>query len=90
VVLFATGLGAANPQPATGAGAAAGSVSVLAPTVTVGGVLATVSFSALIPGTAGLYEVVVQIPAAAPTGDAVPVTLSAAGVSSNTVTIAVQ
>ena len=90
VVLFATGLGAANPQPATGAGAAAGSVSVLAPTVTVGGVLATVSFSALIPGTAGLYEVVVQIPAAAPTGDAVSVTLSAAGVSSNTVTIAVQ
>jgi uncharacterized protein (TIGR03437 family) len=58
--------------------------------VTIGGVPATPSFAGLAPGWVGLYQVNVQVPANAPTGDAVPVTLSVGGAVSNQVTIAVQ
>jgi uncharacterized protein (TIGR03437 family) len=58
--------------------------------VTIGGIVAQVSFSGLAPGAVGLYQVNVQVPVGAPAGDAVPVTLSIGGVDSNTVTIAVQ
>ena len=44
----------------------------------------------LAPGFVGLYQVNVQVPAEAPTGDGVEVVLSIGGVASNTVTIAVQ
>jgi uncharacterized protein (TIGR03437 family) len=60
------------------------------PLVTVGGVNASVSFSGLAPGYVGLYQVNVQVPANAPSGDAVPVILNIGGVTANTVTIAVQ
>lgn len=60
------------------------------PTVAVGGVSATVSFSGLAPGFVGLYQVNVQVPDNAPTGSAVSVVLTIGGVNSNTVTIAVQ
>jgi uncharacterized protein (TIGR03437 family) len=49
-----------------------------------------VIFSGLAPGFVGLYQVNVQVPAAAPSGAAVPVALTIAGVQSNTVTIAIQ
>ena len=62
----------------------------MTPTVTIGGVPASVSFSGLAPGYFGLYQVNAQVPANAPTGNAVPVVLTIGGVSSNTVTIAVQ
>ena len=61
-----------------------------APTMTIGSVPATVSFSGLAPGFVGLYQVNVQVPENAPAGDAVPVVLTIGGISSNTVTIAVQ
>jgi uncharacterized protein (TIGR03437 family) len=56
----------------------------------VGDVNAVVSFSGLAPGYVGLYQVNIRIPDAAPSGDAVAVTLSIGGVTANTVTIAVQ
>ena len=56
----------------------------------IGGTNAEVSFSGLAPNFVGLYQVNVQIPPDAPTGDAVPLTLSVGGISSNSVTIAVQ
>ena len=90
IVVYATGLGAANPQPATGAAASPGSLALAAPTVTIGGVPAPMVFAELVPGRAGLWQTLVEVPAAAPTGSAVPVVLTASGVSSNTVTIAVQ
>jgi uncharacterized protein (TIGR03437 family) len=64
--------------------------TTVVPQVTIGGVPAQVSFSGLAPGYAGLYQVNVQVPAGVTTGNAVPVVLTAAGVSSNTVTIVVQ
>ncbi len=92
--IYATGLGPVKNQPASGAPAPA-SPSPLAQTVapvsvTIGGVPVTPRFSGLAPGWVGLYQVNVQIPADAPVGDAVPVTLSVGGVTSNQVTIAVQ
>jgi uncharacterized protein (TIGR03437 family) len=56
----------------------------------VGSVNASVSFSGLAPGFVGLYQVNIQIPDTAPSGDAVPVILSIGGVTANTVTIALQ
>jgi uncharacterized protein (TIGR03437 family) len=58
--------------------------------VTIGNVPATVSFAGLAPGWVGLYQVNVQVPANAPAGNAVPVTLSVGGVAANQVTMAVE
>ena len=60
------------------------------PTVTIGGMAADVVFSGLAPGFVGLYQVNVQVPAEASTGDEVEVVLTIGGVTSNTVTVAVQ
>lgn len=91
ITIYCTGLGALNNAPATGKPAVDGSsTTTTTPQVTIGGVPATVSFSGLAPGFVSLYQVNVQIPNGAPTGDAVPVVLSIGGVQANTVTIAVQ
>jgi uncharacterized protein (TIGR03437 family) len=92
ILIYCTGLGAVSNQPATGMAAQASplSVTIATPTVTIGGIVALVPFSGLAPGAVGLYQVNVQVPMGAPTGDAVPVILSIGGVTSNTVTIAVQ
>lgn len=63
--------------------------TLLSPTVTLGGVDAPVIFSGLSPGFVGVYQVNVEIPPGAPTGDAVDLRLSIDGVDSNTVTVAV-
>jgi uncharacterized protein (TIGR03437 family) len=47
-------------------------------------------FSGLSPGFVGLYQVNLQIPSTAPSGNAVPVVLTIGGVQSNTATIAIQ
>jgi len=85
--IYCLGLGPVSNAPAAGNPAP---VDPLArsgtPTVWIGGVLAPVTFAGLAPGTVGVYQVNVQVPAGAPSGNAVPVTMN----SSNTVTIAVQ
>ncbi len=91
IQLYGTGLGAVANRPATGAPASA---TVLArtltdPTVMIGGQPATVSFSGLAPGTVGLYQINVLIPATTQTGDAVPIQVTIGGVTSNTVTAAI-
>jgi len=58
--------------------------------VTIGGVTANVQFSGLAPGYVGLYQVNAQVPAGSATGSSVSVTISMGGVTSNTVTMAVQ
>jgi uncharacterized protein (TIGR03437 family) len=92
VSIYCTGLGAVSNRPPTGAVALASplSVTTTTPTVTIGGIAAPVSFSGLAPGAAGLYRVDVQVPMGTPAGAAVGVVLSIGGVTSNTVTIAVQ
>ena len=92
ILISCTGLGAVTNPPATGAPASASplSMTTATPSVTIGGVPGTVSFSGLSPGFVGLYQVNVQVPAGAPTGNAIDVVLTIGGVASNTVTTAVQ
>jgi uncharacterized protein (TIGR03437 family) len=94
VSIYCSGLGPVTNTPPDGA--AAPSVppfanTILTPSVTIGGVAApTIQYSGLAPGLVGLYQINVQVPANAPTGDAVKVVVSVNGVASNTVTIAVS
>lgn len=88
--IYATGLGAATPNgDPGGAGLATGSAppasgsplyaTVAAPIVTIGGQPATVLFSGLAPGFAGLYQVDIQLPPNTPVGNDVVIELSMPG-----------
>jgi uncharacterized protein (TIGR03437 family) len=92
LTIYCSGLGDVSPRPATGAAASGSPLSntLLTPAVTIGGVSAPVVFAGLSPGFAGLYQVNAQVPDAAPSGGQVQVVMTIGGVSSNTVTIAVQ
>jgi len=92
VIIYCTGLGPVTNQPLSGSPAPSNPLAetTTAPTVTIGGAPATVLLSGLTPDYVGLYQVRAQVPAAAVGGAAVPVVLSIGGVTSNTVTIAVQ
>ena len=92
VSLYGTGLGDVRNRPALGSPSPTNplATTLATPTVTVGDVPATVSFSGLAPGFVSEYQVNIQIPDNAPTGDAVQVILSIGGVTANTVAIAVQ
>jgi uncharacterized protein (TIGR03437 family) len=96
VVLWCTGLGAVSPDMPDGAnsfnpdGTFTLRNSVLHPTVTIGGVAATVVSSVLSPQFVSEYQVGVVPGAGTPTGNAVPVVLTINGVSTlDNVTIAV-
>jgi len=92
ISIFCTGLGAVSSQPVTGAAAPAGTLSYTntKATVTIGGVAAKVTYSGLAPGFAGLYQVNAQVPLDAAAGGTVSVAIRINGITSNTVTIAVQ
>jgi uncharacterized protein (TIGR03437 family) len=92
IAIFCTGLGAVTNRPSTGLPATASplSFSVSTPTVSIGGLAATVSYSGLAPTLVGLYQVNALVPAGVAPGNTVPVSISAGGASSNVVTIAVQ
>lgn len=91
VLIYCTGLGAVTNQPATGSPGPSNPLAWSStPTVTIGGVPAAVSFSGLAPGYVGLYQVNTQVPAGLAPNSAVPVIISIGGVTSNTVTMAVQ
>ncbi|HEX4945160.1 MAG TPA: hypothetical protein VFZ34_00680, partial [Blastocatellia bacterium] len=65
-------------------------LTAFTPTVTIGGVPATVEFSGLTPGFVGLWQINVRIPANAPTGDAVPLVISVDGRTGNQTTVAIN
>jgi uncharacterized protein (TIGR03437 family) len=92
ILIYCTGLGAVTNQPATGSAGPSSPLAetTTAPTVTIGGLPANVSFSGLAPGFVGLYQVNVLVPADVAAGSAVPVTISIGGATSNTATIVVQ
>ncbi len=92
ISIYCTGLGDVTPRPALGSPSPSNPLATTntKPTVTIGDAPANVSFSGLVPGRAGLYVVNVQIPDNAPTGEQVPVMLKIGGLTSNTVTIAVD
>jgi uncharacterized protein (TIGR03437 family) len=92
ISIYCTGLGQVTNSPGAGNPAPSSPLSrtQTQPTVTIGGVPATVQFAGLAPGFAGLYQVNVQVPTGVAPGDAVPVSLSIGGVAANTATIAIQ
>jgi uncharacterized protein (TIGR03437 family) len=92
VTIYCTGLGPVVNQPATGAVAGANPLpkTNVQATATIGGVAAPVSYSGLTPGGVGLYQVNAQVPSGVASGNAVPVTISIGGATSNTVTLAVS
>jgi uncharacterized protein (TIGR03437 family) len=92
ISIYCTGLGDVSFRPGLGSVSLASplSITLITPTVTIGGVPATVPFSGLAPGFVGLYQVNVQVPAAAPSGAAIPIVLAIGGFFSNPATIAVD
>ena len=74
-----------NVTNAPGTGYAASSnplsTTIETPQVTIGGIPAIVSFSDLAPGFVGLYQVNAEVPAASPSGSAVPLVLTIAASS---------
>jgi uncharacterized protein (TIGR03437 family) len=90
VVLYATGLGRVSPSVATGVGSTGIASAVNKVQVTIGGRTVDPDYAGLTPGYPGLYQINFRVPAdLAATGD-VAVKVSAAGVDSNPVTIAVK
>jgi len=92
IQIYCTGLGSVTNQPAAGSPGLGDPLSwtVNTPAVTIGGAAATVVFSGLAPGSVGEYQVNALVPAGSSKGDAIPVTIQIAGLTSNTVTIAVR
>jgi uncharacterized protein (TIGR03437 family) len=68
VVLWGTGFGPTNPPTSAGTIVAGAPVTSTPPTVTVGDRQVTVVSSVLTTGSAGLYQITIQLPANVPTG----------------------
>ncbi len=91
VVIYCTGLGAVSPAAPSGQASPLNPLSqtIGTPVVVIGGIAAQVAFSGLTPSLVGLYQVNAVVPAGV-AGAAVPVTITQLGVTSNTVTMAIQ
>jgi len=89
LLIYCTNLGAVSPTVADGAAGTGKELTVATTTVMMGSGSAAVSFSGLASGFVGLYQVNAQVPAGLAAG-ARPVVVSAGGVSSSAVMIAVK
>jgi minor extracellular serine protease Vpr len=91
VILYANGLGAVVNPPASGEITPSGTpdATVITPTVTIGKAPAQVLFSGLTPGSIGLYQIDVVIPANAPSG-VQPIVITENGVSSQPANLPVK
>ena len=92
VSLFATGLGDVRNRPDLGSPSPGNplATTLLNASVNIGDVPARVLFSGLAPGFVGLYQVNVDVPATAPSGPSVPVSLTIGGATANPATIAIE
>jgi len=91
ITIACLGLGPVNNTPATGAPTPDATSTTQNPvSVLLDGKSVPSSFAGLAPGFVGMYQVNVQIPEGASTGNAVPLAISVGGVMSNTVTIAIR
>jgi len=68
LILWATGFGATNPPTSAGIEVTGAPAVATAPTITVGGAPVSVINAVLSPGSAGLYQIAIQLPASVPTG----------------------
>jgi uncharacterized protein (TIGR03437 family) len=91
LTLYVTGAGAVSPAVANGAAPSAGFslTPSTAPTVTIGGVAASVAYAGIPAGFVGVMQVNVQVPASVAAGTQ-PVIVSMGGVSSAAANVAVQ
>jgi uncharacterized protein (TIGR03437 family) len=96
VTIYATGLGPVENPPPTGMSLPDAALATVrtTPTVTIGGMPATVAFAGLAPPgqnryTVGVYQIDALVPSNAPAGDSVPVVVSTAGIGSNPVTVSI-
>jgi uncharacterized protein (TIGR03437 family) len=71
IVLWATGFGPTTPAPPPGVAvpSTTGYPTATLPTVTIDSIPATVYGAALAPGSAGLYQIAIQVPASLSDGD---------------------
>ena len=71
IILWGTGFGPTTPSAPAGVLIPSGTIysTATAVTVTVGGAAATVNGATLTPGSAGLYQVAIQIPVTLSDGD---------------------
>ena len=101
IQIFVTGLGRATiGRDPTGAVLPTGELApvdanrlyetVMNPQVTFGGVPGEVFFSGLAPGFSGLYQITVQVPVGAPTGDEVQLTVFMPNGRSDSASIAIR
>ena len=91
VMIYCLGLGPVSNQPATGAAVIdASSPAIQTPTVTIGEVHASPNFAGLAPGYPGVYQVNALVPVTITPGPAVSLSVSVDGVSSKTMSFAVQ
>jgi uncharacterized protein (TIGR03437 family) len=92
LLIYMTGLGPLRIPVRNGEGGPTAppfAETVMLPTVMVGGLQASVIYSGMAPGLAGLYQLNVQLPAATSPGNAT-VQITVNGTTSNTATIAVS
>jgi len=91
VILYLNSIGPVSPAVADGAASPTSvpAKGIETPIVTFGGVRGTVYFSGLAPGFVGVWQLNVQVPASAPTGE-VPVVVSTSQGVSNTAMISTQ
>jgi uncharacterized protein (TIGR03437 family) len=78
IVLWGTGFGATTPAVTAGLTVSGAPVVTTTPTVALGGISVPVISAVMTTGSAGLYQITIQIPANAPTG-ALAVQASASG-----------
>ncbi len=92
LTIYCSGLGAVSNTPVSGAASSGTTLSTTTtvPSVTVGGVAATPTFAGLAPGFVGLYQINLAVPAGTASGSSVQIVITMGGVTSNTVTIAVE
>ena len=92
LIVYATGVGALDNQPATGAAAPSSPPATpkIMPTVTLGSSQAQVQFAGLTPGFAGLAQFNIKLPAALPAGSTAPLVINFGSNSSPPVNLAIK
>ncbi|MBV9771526.1 MAG: hypothetical protein JOZ32_18290 [Bryobacterales bacterium] len=91
LIIYATGLGAVDHQPADGGIPSVLAKTIVTPTVLIGGVEADVQFSGLAPQFVGVNQLNVQVPPGVAAGSAVPLQINVNGfTSTNQAVVAIQ
>jgi uncharacterized protein (TIGR03437 family) len=91
LIIYATGLGAVDHQPADGGIPSTLAKTIVNPTVLIGGIAGSVQFSGLAPQFVGVNQLNVEVPSGVTPGNAVPLQIQVNGfTSTNQAVIAIQ